>query len=459
MKPWYSYRKTVIMLIVTVLAGYLFFPGCTKTSPFKNSDQTSPAGSVDGADSRHHRNQPPRAKAGADQVITNTSTVLDGTASYDDDGSIVTYQWTKETGPAATIQSPGAARTNVTGLINRGSYRFRLIVTDNDGAAGADTVHVTLNGAEPNNQPPVANAGPDRTITLPTNSVTLTGTASDPDGNIVSYQWAKMSGNGANITTPSLATTIVSGLTAGSYIFSFKVTDNGGATATDYVNVTVNGTTVTSGSAPGYTSTYSNGYNSLSDINSKQLGRGTISTTRFLTGPGSFRSEVRAGDPPISSGWRSEQQYVGDQYTPAESAVEYDVYYENWGGFDGGGHSIQWHPMTSGGGALVSLQNYNGKFDVVRDPDGNVYHQTGTLKDCLSNTWYHMRWEFRWTTASNGYVRLYINNELYYSYTGRTTDGSGVYLKVGQNRWPFSGNTMQTTSVCYYDNLKIYQKN
>ena len=34
------------------------------------------------------------------------------------------------------------------------------------------------------NQPPVANAGPDITITLPTNTATLSGSGTDPDGTI-----------------------------------------------------------------------------------------------------------------------------------------------------------------------------------------------------------------------------------------------------------------------------------
>src|SRR6476661_8891420 len=44
------------------------------------------------------------------------------------------------------------------------------------------------------NQAPTVNAGADQTITLPTNSVTVTGTATDADGSIASYQWSQVSG-------------------------------------------------------------------------------------------------------------------------------------------------------------------------------------------------------------------------------------------------------------------------
>ena len=81
------------------------------------------------------------------------------------------------------------------------------------------------------NQSPTANAGADKVISLPTNSVTLTGSGSDPDGSIASYAWSKVSGGSATINNPSSATTTISGLVQGSYIFRLTVTDNGGATA------------------------------------------------------------------------------------------------------------------------------------------------------------------------------------------------------------------------------------
>ena len=87
----------------------------------------------------------------------------------------------------------------------------------------------------PVNVPPVVNAGQDVTITLPLNSVVLNGSATDPDGTILSYQWK--SGNTILGTSQSLT---VSGLTAGTYTYQFSATDNNGATTSDNVTVTVN---------------------------------------------------------------------------------------------------------------------------------------------------------------------------------------------------------------------------
>ena len=55
--------------------------------------------------------------------------------------------------------------------------------------------HTRTNVALPPNVLPIANAGPDQSITLPVNSVTLNGSGSvDPDGNIIAYNWTKISG-------------------------------------------------------------------------------------------------------------------------------------------------------------------------------------------------------------------------------------------------------------------------
>jgi alpha-tubulin suppressor-like RCC1 family protein len=91
----------------------------------------------------------------------------------------------------------------------------------------------------PANQLPVANAGPDKSITLPTDSVVVTGSGTDSDGTIFSYAWTKASGTGGTITAPSSATTTFKGLTAGIYKFVLTVTDNSGGTGTDTMQVTV----------------------------------------------------------------------------------------------------------------------------------------------------------------------------------------------------------------------------
>ena len=87
---------------------------------------------------------------------------------------------------------------------------------------------------------PTADAGTPKAITLPTNSVTLTGTGTDADGTIVAYLWSQKSGPAATvIVNPGSPSTVVNGLTQGNYIFQLMVTDDDGATGVDTVSVTV----------------------------------------------------------------------------------------------------------------------------------------------------------------------------------------------------------------------------
>src|SRR5687767_808164 len=90
-------------------------------------------------------------------------------------------------------------------------------------------------------RPPVANAGPDTTIILPTNRAALDGSAStDPNNNISGYLWRKISGpTSFTIANTIAAQTQVTNLIAGVYKFELKVTDAGGLFDKDTVQVTV----------------------------------------------------------------------------------------------------------------------------------------------------------------------------------------------------------------------------
>jgi len=189
-------------------------------------------------------NQLPVAVAGAGQVIIlpANSVTANGGSSFDNDGTITAYQWTKVAGPAQfTIVSPTQAQTMINNLV-LGTYKFELKVTDNNGAVAKDTLQVIVNAAPPANQAPIAIAGTDKVITLPTNTVSLSGTASyDIDGTVASYQWSKITGPALfAIATPTQAQTNVNNLVAGVYTFELKVTDNKGAIGKDTVKVTVN---------------------------------------------------------------------------------------------------------------------------------------------------------------------------------------------------------------------------
>lgn len=183
-------------------------------------------------------NIPPVVNAGSDQTLKLpvNSTTVTGTAT-DADGTITAHNWKKVAGPGSpVIQQPSALQTAITGLI-QGDYKFEFSATDNNGATTKDTVVIKV---QPQNVAPVANAGRDTTLILPANSVTLKGSGTDADGTISSYKWTKISGPSQYVIGNSkAATTTVTGLTAGTYIFRLTVTDNNSSTATDDVTIIV----------------------------------------------------------------------------------------------------------------------------------------------------------------------------------------------------------------------------
>ncbi len=89
------------------------------------------------------------------------------------------------------------------------------------------------------NQPPVANAGTDQNIILPTDSVELKGSGTDADGVIVNYEWVTLTGPSAYVFVINNNATSAKGLVEGRYEFQLKVTDNGGLSAKDNVVVYV----------------------------------------------------------------------------------------------------------------------------------------------------------------------------------------------------------------------------
>jgi hypothetical protein len=176
---------------------------------------------------------PPIANAGNPQtiVLPTNSAALSGAGST---GTGLTYQWSQNSGPnSAGFSAATSANTNVTGLI-QGTYVFKLIVTDNLSNTSNATVQITVNPALP-----VANAGPNQTITLATSTVQLTGAQST--GSITIWLWTQTAGpNNSTINTPNQVNTTVNGYVVGTYTFQLKVKDALGDSSVATMTLTVN---------------------------------------------------------------------------------------------------------------------------------------------------------------------------------------------------------------------------
>ena len=184
----------------------------------------------------------PVANAGVDIFITlpiNTAT-LNGSGT-DADGTISSFLWIKLSGPATgNLVAATSAIATLNSLV-QGVYQYQLTLTDNRGAIGRDTIIITVNGLQLLNISPLANAGPNFTVTLPTTTTTISGTGTDADGTISNYAWAKIGSPiaGGNIVSPNAANTSINGLVQGVYQFELTVTDNMTKTAKDTIQITV----------------------------------------------------------------------------------------------------------------------------------------------------------------------------------------------------------------------------
>ena len=88
-------------------------------------------------------------------------------------------------------------------------------------------------GTETSNQPPIADAGIDKSIQV-NQTVNIVGIGSDADGTITSYQWKKGDALLANTASFDYTPT-----TTGIHTLTLTVTDNEGATDSDTMDVTV----------------------------------------------------------------------------------------------------------------------------------------------------------------------------------------------------------------------------
>lgn len=91
----------------------------------------------------------------------------------------------------------------------------------------------------PANQAPTVDAGPNQTLNAGTVTSQLNGTASDPEGKPLTYKWTQVSGPAVTILASTSLITGIANLQVGTYVFQLKVTDEGGLTATDTVQITV----------------------------------------------------------------------------------------------------------------------------------------------------------------------------------------------------------------------------
>jgi PKD repeat protein len=167
---------------------------------------------------------PPVADPGGPYFGTEAvALTFDGSASSDEDGTVVSYAWDFGDGSSGTGVSPTHTYTN------GGLYTVTLTVADNDGLS-SDPVTTTADI----NIPPVADPnGPYSGLVGA--EVTFDGTgSSDADGVIQSYAWDFGDGNTGTGSTPTNVYDAV-----GTYVVTLTVTDNDGASDIQTTSATI----------------------------------------------------------------------------------------------------------------------------------------------------------------------------------------------------------------------------
>lgn len=186
------------------------------------------------------RNVAPTVNAGADQSIElpNTASINGG---VNDDGyprgSTLTYSWGAVSGPAAVSFANADALATTVSFGAPGTYTLRLTASDTEFTVADDVVVIVY----PQNQPPTANAGQDKTVSIATGA-TLDGVVTDdgyPHGSTLTSAWVKVSGPGdVTFANAAQASTSASFGAPGVYTLRLTASDTR-LTAGDDVVVTV----------------------------------------------------------------------------------------------------------------------------------------------------------------------------------------------------------------------------
>jgi hypothetical protein len=147
----------------------------------------------------------------------------------DPDGDELSYDWSASAGE---IDGTGDTVTWVAPA-SEGSYSVTVEVTDGRGGEVMDYVTIAVRA---NNPPAIASLTTGAEWTTPSGSVQVTCSASDPDGDELSYEW---SASGGDISDTGAVVSWIAPQEVGTYDITVMVTDGYGGEATRSVSVGV----------------------------------------------------------------------------------------------------------------------------------------------------------------------------------------------------------------------------
>ena len=184
------------------------------------------------------------ANAGPDQIVDEGDNVqMDGVCTDKLDREL-SYSWVQTLGPFVELSSTADPDPTFTAPeIPNGPIvptAFRFTCQADGGGTATDVIIVRV---RPINDDPTADAGPDKN-TSSNRFVYLSGSGTDPDGDVLKYQWKQVSGDDVVIAYPTkgearFKAPEVSGGQSTELEFELTVTDPYGGQDTDSAIVTV----------------------------------------------------------------------------------------------------------------------------------------------------------------------------------------------------------------------------
>jgi PKD repeat protein len=192
-------------------------------------------------------NQAPSISVSVDNVnLTLPANIANLTGTITDDGqpagSTVTAQWSQVSGPApATFSNPTSSSTKATFSV-AGSYVLKLTASDSQ-LSNSVSIPITVNPPAPNQAPSVTVIASQNSVTLPANTLSLTGKITDdglPVGGKITFQWSALSGPApVTFSNPAGGSTQAVFSVAGTYVLQLAASDSQ-LTGTGSVSITVN---------------------------------------------------------------------------------------------------------------------------------------------------------------------------------------------------------------------------
>lgn len=170
----------------------------------------------------------PKAEAKSDYVPFEANYTLDSSSSKLPDGATATYAWTQISGPPVELKDADKESASFF-VLNKGTYRFQLLITLDDGTVSAPSVATLQVNSDANNKPPVSKPSETqqniKTIKAG-EATTLDGSQSvDPEGKPLTYQWRQVSGIPLMIKDPNTVKPSITPYAYGRVVLELVVSD------------------------------------------------------------------------------------------------------------------------------------------------------------------------------------------------------------------------------------------